>query len=193
MLLRKAAFHFHQRKERFFRADAMIEVFGRAIPGISNHAATELFLELLRDCVISPQGGELFSFFHHSLQEYFVGTELADDLTLKTIYGAVEDYFRTGSWWEEPLVFFAAIKRDISLLINNLHLHGGDAGNKTRVRRLLDRWLQVADLTPVADLNPRSTVAEVLGEMDVGGLRARWTKIAQLFYATDKSMKIELL
>jgi hypothetical protein len=160
-----------------------IEKTVSAGPNITLHIADSFFHELLRDCLLSPTGGEKYMFFHFSIQEYLVGLDLAEDYGPARLHRALEDYFRGGSWWEEVLVFWGGIERDVSALVTEMNDHipiGGKEDAKRKVHRLIERWLEIADDTRWAEVNPRGVVAVVLGELSVASLSERWRKLATL-------------
>jgi hypothetical protein len=182
-LLRKLAYYCHSRNERTFRRTDVITALLNSVSGISSDIASGFHDDLLRDCLLVPVGSGRYAFFHLSVQEYLTGLELAQDLTLGRVGSALENYFRLGTWWEEPLVFLAAIRRDVTILINELDkrlVRPRAEETRARTKNLVERWLGVADMTNLAGLNPRGVVAEVLGELDVGGFKARWQKMAEI-------------
>ncbi len=64
------------------------------------------------------------------------------------------------------LIFYASIKRDVSGLIPELHLHMPRSDLRAqRLARLLQRWLDVADYTSVSELSATGSVGEVLATM----------------------------
>jgi hypothetical protein len=184
----RIAYHLHQRRDRSFHRRTIVDVVMQTVPTITSEAAESYFDDLLRDCVVISVGSDNFAFFHLSMQEYLAALALNEDLTLHRVNLALEDYFRADGWWEEPLVFLAAMRRDASSLINELHRHvvqGNRERAHARLRHLIERWLQVADMTNIEDLKPSGSVAEVLGVLDLGGKRDRWMKIAQIQRASD--------
>jgi hypothetical protein len=115
-----------------------------------------------------------------SIQEYLAASELAQDLNQKRLWLAIEEYFRSG-WWEEVIVFVAGIKRDISPLINELHLHlVGPSGATPQLVRLVERMLAVADFTHLENVQPRGSVATAFAELEHGGSADYWRTLAQL-------------
>jgi hypothetical protein len=104
--------------------------------------------ELVRDCVLIPVSKDIYKFFHLSLHEYLAGRDLCRDISPERVDSAIVEYFRTdGDWWEEVLVFYAGIKRDIGVLIGQ-RLYNDLSGNShTLLVRLLRRWKTTADLT----------------------------------------------
>jgi len=96
--------------------------------------------EYLRDSLVIEQPGGQLGFFHFSIHEYLAAASLAGQVALRQLWNAVAEYFRDG-WWEEVLVFYAGIKRDVAPLITDLHRHmtpGTWPGSK-RLRRQLSR------------------------------------------------------
>jgi len=181
-ILRKLAYKFHRQGKRTFTYEALLREVVQVGPHTSETLANRYVEDLLNDCLLCPISGDLFMFFHLSIQEYLVGLELAEDTTLSRLFGALEDYFRLGAWWEEPLVFWAGIRRDISLVVNQMndHIPMNRDEARVKVRHLIERWMDVADLTAWEKLNPRGIVAETLGEMSVAGRRELWMKLARL-------------
>jgi hypothetical protein len=182
-ILRKVAFAFHKNGQRSFTLTEFIEKTTNAGPNIALHIADRFFHELLRDCLISPTGGEKYTFFHFSIQEYLAGLELAEDYGPAQLHRALEEYFRGGTWWEEVLVFWGGIKRDVSTLVTEMNDHIATSNKeeaKRKVHRLIERWLEIADLTHWAEVNPRGVVALVLAELSVASLSERWLKLSTL-------------
>jgi predicted NACHT family NTPase len=182
-ILRKVAFTFHKNGQRSFTLVEFIERVVDAVPDVTLDTADRFTHELLRDCLLCPTGGGRFTFFHFSIQEYLVALELAEDYSPARIHRAVEDHFRGGSWWEETLVFWGGIKRDVSSLVTEMNDHIPTSNRdeaKAKVRRLIERWLEVADLTRWALVNPRGVVALVLAELSVASLSERWLKLATI-------------
>jgi len=126
-------------------------------------AGAELFDEFLMDSLIVPVSGTEYAFFHFSMQEYLAAWSLTKDHGLKRVWSAVEDYFLTG-WWEEVLVFYAGSKRDATPLFDDLHMHLTEetSDRETRLRRLVERWLEVGDLTRLVSINAKGPVANAI-------------------------------
>jgi hypothetical protein len=182
-ILRKVAFAFHKNGQRSFTITEFIEKTTNAGPDIALHIADHFFHELLRDCLLSPTGGEKYTFFHFSIQEYLAGLELAEDYGPNQLHRALEEYFRGGTWWEEVLVFWGGIKRDVSTLVTEMNDHIATSNKeeaKRKVHRLIERWLEIADLTRWAEVNPRGVVALVLAELSVASLSERWLKLSTI-------------
>ncbi len=182
-VLQKVAYLLYSREQRAFTKDTFIDLARTAIPGkpLGFETALELFNSLLHDCMLIPLSPDTYGFFHLSIQEYLVAEDLASDVDAARVWRAVEEYFRRGGWWEEVLVFYAGIKRDVSFLINSLHQHlilsVARASNNPGLLNLVKRWVEVADLMNPADLNPQGTVAGAFANLNVAGDSERWNKL----------------
>jgi Restriction endonuclease len=171
-LLARAALDLYSRRRRSFSREEFIRSFAQYLPGELEAAfsTAEVSLdELLRDSLIVQQSGGLLSFFHFSVHEYLTALSLTSQVSTSGIWAAVTEYFRDG-WWEEVLIFYAGIKRDVGPLINELHRHltAGTGAQSERLHRLLIRWLTVADFTSMQQLRPTGSVATVLLQIDPG-------------------------
>jgi ribosomal protein S15P/S13E len=173
-ILRKAAFVFYNEQQRTFTMEQFIDLcaseyrrFGETEPEWRVY-----FDDLVSDCLIVPMINNRYAFFHFSIHEYLVALELSNEIGTTKAFMAIDKFFRSNGWWEEVLVFYAAIKRDVTPLIESLHLHLTAKmvreGNSNSLVRLLRRWFEVADLTPIHELNPRGTVASELSHMVTG-------------------------
>jgi len=159
-----------------------------ATPWMTESIADAFVDELIRDCMLIGSTGDQLAFFHLSVQEYLVAVDLSAELGLHRVWAAVWEYFATGRW-EEPLVFFAAMKRDVELLIRELSRHAdGVPESDQRLQNLLRRWLEAGDFTDVGALNPRGNVARALLLLDIDGDKDRWRRSASLsnYSASDR-------
>ena len=184
-ILRHAALVLYARKQSSFGMEEVVglcEAECRRFRGITVDWRG-YFDRLAGDCLLVPAGEGSFAFCHDALQEYLVAQELVSEIGAASVTRAIEEYFRSGGWWEEVLILYAAMKRNVLPLIDDLHRHlaGGitRAGVPGLLLRLLRRWLEVADLTPLGELNPRGSVARALSQLgppgvDVERLRAVW-------------------
>lgn len=170
-ILERAALDLYARRQRTFSRRDFVSAYAAHVPSslvVEPYAvADESLEEYLRDSLIIEQPGGQLGFFHFSIHEYLAAASLAGQVALRPVWNAVAEYFRDG-WWEEVLVFYAGIKRDIGPLISELHRHmtpDTSIGSK-RLRRLLSRWLSVADFTDLSTLRPGGSVAHVLVELD---------------------------
>jgi hypothetical protein len=82
---------------------------------------------------------------------------LTDPLSREISASGVWTAIHKTGWWEEVLVFYAAIKRDISYLLNDLAFFTEQHDADGRRRRLVERWLEVADLTDYSTVNAAGT------------------------------------
>ena len=83
------------------------------------------------------------------------------------VWLAVEEYFSSKGWWEDVLVFYGAIKQDISALMPELHRHLAQSDTVAKqelLRRILSRWSEVAELHGEV-MNCRGAVRDVLTEL----------------------------
>jgi hypothetical protein len=181
--VQRVSLDLYTRRSRGFQKAEFVAVASRYLPASETQLriAENLFDELLRDCVLVPLSHEEYGFFHFSVQEYLAAAELAADVNWKRLWSAVEEYFRSG-WWEEVIVFYAGLKRDVAPLINELYLHvtGPLDGPRQDLVVLVDRWLKVGDFTRLEDLNPKGSVAQALAVLKVGGSGDYWAKLADL-------------
>lgn len=183
-ILRRVAYSLYAMRKRAFTKDEFIALCLSAIPtrSINREVALHLFDDLIRDCILIPLSRDEFGFYHFSIQEYLAAEELSQDIDSDRVLRAVEEYFRSG-WWEETLVFYAGIKRDVKTLIDALHKYltpkivAGSMPSDSLIR-LLTRWLDVADFTKPEDLNPRGTVARALSKLNIGGGKIPWDRFA---------------
>jgi hypothetical protein len=182
-ILCKLAYEFHRLRRRRMPRQAVMELVIEVLPDVSALVVSAYLDDLVKDCILLPVAEGALAFFHLSIQEYLVALDLASDMNMTRIEGAIQEYFRVGEWWEEPLVFLAAVKRDATVFIDDLHRNvatSDESEAARKIRRLVGRWLQVAELTRPDRLNPRGQVAKEFAAMDLAGLRERWRKISQI-------------
>jgi hypothetical protein len=181
--LEKISFGLYARGHRFFGIEQFVEEFEKVWvgEGESIQTAVRFFGELVRDCVIVPESRDIFGFFHLSMQEYLAAKELASDVDSRRVVKAVRDFCRKDGWWEEVLVFYAALKGDIAVLLEDLHEKGVPLMREGRVDRsfirLLERMLAEAPFTDPMKTKARGGVAAALAAMDFGGRRRSWRRM----------------
>lgn len=185
-MLQRVAYRLYHDKQRVFTQERFVDLCGNEYRrfGTRAHDWAGYFADLVSDCLVVPMGRSKYAFFHFSIHEYLTAVEMTNEVGTTLVTLAIEEYFRSEGWWEEALVFYAGIKRDVATLINDLNRHLASRNIKHAptqlLKRLLRRWLDVADLTAVAELNPRGSVAEALAEIDAAGLHKRWRTLATL-------------
>lgn len=179
LLLRKLAFKFHRLGKRAFsQRDFLGQLLQLKVePCVNVESAARLFHEFLRDCLIAPLGRDSFGFFHFSIQEYMAASDMAEEIYPNKVTHALKEYLGTqGEWWEEPLVFYAGIKRNVAYLVNEMknYITGRNERQRRLVERLIRRWFEVADFTRLDDLNPKGLVAEVMAELNILEAGSQW-------------------
>ncbi len=186
-IIRRVAYSLYLMRKRSFTKNEFVALAIDAMSGrcISQQTALDFFEDLIRDCILIPLSMYEFGFFHFSIQEFLAAEDLAQDINPDRVVCAIQEYFRSDGWWEETLVFYAGIKRDVTVLINDLHKNltakivTSDVPNDT-LARLLIRWLDVADFTKIDRLNPRGTVAMTLSKLDIGDGAILWEKYGRI-------------
>ena len=159
MLLEQTSFALYEKRKRAFSRQEFISICSKSSPakqvGLDQDVIGRFFDELLRDCLIVALSTTTYGFFHFSIQEFLAARDLNRDIGSDRVNTAIVEYFRSEDyWWEEVLVFYAGLKRDVTPLLKSLHQNLTDAvhANHPALRRLIQRWLEVAELT---DTNPR--------------------------------------
>lgn len=173
-LVERAAFSLYDQRRSSFTRNDFAQTCLRGAPAGSFEPGDieKLTDELITDCLLTPVSISEYKFFHFSVHEYFAAKELSRDISTDRLQGILIEYFRSnGSWWEEVLVFYAGIKRDVTALVANI-LGGSLAGETEKTNpllmRLLKRMLAAADLTSLAGVKIRgSSVQKALDEMRV--------------------------
>jgi hypothetical protein len=169
-ILSRLALDLYSRRRRTFSRQEFISTAAGWMPGYISapyDIAEAVLNELTRDSLIVEQPGGQLAFFHFSIHEYLAAAALAGQVSLEPVWRAVTEYFRDG-WWEEVLVFYAGIKRDVAALLPDLHRHltSSTYAHTDHLWRILDRWLAVADFTDPQTVKASGSVARVLHELD---------------------------
>ena len=106
-LLRKIALHFHQRGQRDFPREELLQVitpFMREM-AVSQEAIEAVLAELVSEQgLLREQGEGLYGFAHISLQEYFTAEAIAENQQYGVI-GAILDQ----PWWQEVVILLAGL------------------------------------------------------------------------------------
>jgi predicted NACHT family NTPase len=170
MVLGRTALELYGRRRRTFSQQDFVQAYAVQLPsGMPNtfEAAESSLDELVRDSLLVEQPGGQLAFFHFSIHEYLAAKALAGQVSLQRFWSAVGDYFRDG-WWEEVLVFYAGIKRDITPVISELHRHliPSTSFHSDNLVNLLSRWLIVADFTDMSRIRPSGSVVGALLTVD---------------------------
>jgi hypothetical protein len=163
-------------KEEFVEATVSTQI----IKPFPVDLAVRYFANLERDCVIVPLTKQSYGFFHFSIQEYLAASDLCDDIYPDRVFTALQEFLREEGWWEEVLVFYAGIKRDITGILVELSNKSGlaNSGLDPNFQRLLRRMLSAADFTDTKSITPRGTIAAAFAQLNVGGERERWQNLA---------------
>jgi hypothetical protein len=152
-LVERTAFVLYEKRKSSFTRHEFCQacLSGVPIAHFPPNVVEQLLGEIITDCLLTPASSEEYRFFHFSIHEYLAAKELARDITPVRLQRVLIEYFRSaGSWWEEVLVFYAGIKRDITAMVADLLFEtlAGPADQTARLTlRLLRRMLAAADLT----------------------------------------------
>jgi hypothetical protein len=123
----------HESHLRDVDMDSALQVFAASL-GVRGYRIE--FQELIDDLVkiagvlIRLPSGEL-TFGHLTYQEHLVGDHLAEASSPKDIASLLGD-----PWWEEPLMFWASRREDITSLIEYCETRGMTNSNVKQLRRL---------------------------------------------------------
>lgn len=183
-VLRKVAFRLYYNNRRSFTRDEFFESLAVSNPSkpFTVDASLGFLADLVRDCIIVPLGRESFGFFHFSMQEYLAAEELRDDVYPDRVFSAIAEFSRTG-WWEEVLVFYAGLKRDMKDLIEEMHSKSIAVYDGNRISpsflRLMGRMLDAANFTDLNVIQPRSFIAATFAELNINGEREKWRRLAR--------------
>jgi hypothetical protein len=124
-----------EHRTKFVTRDHASRVFTDSL-GRRGHAIgfEQMMTELVRVCgVLIEQSNQLFGFGHLSFQEHLVGEALFENkCTPAQIYDRLDD-----AWWEEPLMFFAAVKEDLTDLIDYCEQHGTTAAYAGQLKKMM--------------------------------------------------------
>ncbi len=186
MVVKKAAYKLYSMRKRSFTKEEFVEaiIASQVKQPFEVDLAVRHFADLLRDCVIVPLTRSSFGFFHLSIQEYLAAAELADDIYPDRVFGAIQEFLGPSGWWEEVIVFYAGIKRNVGDILTGLSNKSGVAnrGLNPNFQRLLRRMLSAADLTDHKTIVARGSIAAAFAELKVGGEDAHWRDMIGLIY-----------
>jgi hypothetical protein len=125
----------HKHRTKFVTRDHALQVFTDSL-GRRGHAIgfEQMMAELVRvSGVLIGLSNQLFGFGHLSFQEHLVGEALFENNCPPVeIYALLND-----AWWEEPLVFYAAIKEDLTDLIDYCEQHGTTAAYAGQLKKMM--------------------------------------------------------
>jgi NACHT domain-containing protein len=181
-VLERTAYGLYALGRRYFSKEEFVDVLIAAYPrgGAPLDLGLMFFADVVRDCIIVPAGQGQFGFLHYSVQEYLAALELARDVDLTRVFQILRAFLEQRRW-EEVLVFYAGIKRDIAPFLTSIHECEGEFFENTGQPRpdfvrLIRRMLEAADFTKTEALSVRGAVAAAFAEIGVGGLKERWLK-----------------
>lgn len=195
-VLKKAAYDLYRLRKRSFTREDFIDsiLSARSSEPFTVDFAIRLFSGFERDCVLVPLATNQYSFFHFSIQEYLAACELSDSMTLERPYEAVRQFFENDAWWEEVLVFYAAIKRETTAFFEHLHEISIPPNSpfgrlSDDYLRLISRMIEVADFTDLKLIQPQKRTAEAFARLRINDEEERWLRLSrlqkQVFHGTD--------
>src|SRR3989440_2811828 len=122
-LLKVIAWHFHQKKQRYFTQHDLLKVIAEFLPAINLPA--ERNHDILQEIeseqgVLQEQAAGWHGFLHVTLQEYFAAAYINDQVEAQCIAPAELLRHRADSWWEEVLLLYMEITPDASLFLQQL-------------------------------------------------------------------------
>ena len=175
-VLERTAYGLYERGLRYFSRDECVDVIVSSYPLTdgSLELGLILFADLVRDCILVPGGQGQFGFLHYSIQEYLAARELSRDVNLERVLRAMREFSAKGRW-EEVLVFYAGIKRDIGPLLTCAEFPSALGGSDWP--RLMERMLKVADFTRPETLEVHGTLARMFEALEIGGMREHWRRL----------------
>jgi hypothetical protein len=147
-VLSRAAFDLFNPDGRFTRADLERAVANALPVGLAQRAGG-FCDELLRSTLIEPVESTL-RFLHLSVHEFLAARYLAFGCLDTTQLWRLMRRFDASGFGEEVLVFFASLRRDVGPLVDQLVTMDWQR-DRSRKRRLIRRWMDVADLTKVSE------------------------------------------
>ena len=119
-LLRKIALYFHQRGQRDFPRDELLQVINPFVRELKfDREATEALLAELasEQGLLREQGEGLYGFAHISLQEFFTAEAIAENQHYETLTALFDQ-----AWWQEVIILLAGLgdaERLLQLLLNS--------------------------------------------------------------------------
>lgn len=150
-ILGGAAWELYRTRRVEFNEEELANASRAWWPASLSGTPAELVDELLMDGLIVPHGDGL-KFFHLSVQEFLAAQHLTRRITASDVWDAIREYQQTG-WWEEVLVFYGGLIRDVSYLLNDYSYF--NPATTARTGHLIRRWAAVADLTENDGLRPQ--------------------------------------
>lgn len=106
-LLRKIALHFHQRGQRDFPRDELLQVINPFLRELKfgQEATGPILAELVSEQgLLREQGDGLYGFAHISLQEYFVAEAIAENQHYDMLAGVLDQL-----WWQEVIILLTGL------------------------------------------------------------------------------------
>src|SRR6266568_2938133 len=117
-LLKVIAWHFHEKRQRFFTEHDLLQVIAEFLPAINVPAArnNDILQEIESELgVLKEQAMGWYGFLHLTLQEYFAAECIIDHQKYEELLR-----HRADPWWEEVLLFYMGITPDASLFLQQL-------------------------------------------------------------------------
>jgi hypothetical protein len=180
VVLERSAYGLYERGQRYFSKEECVDLLISRYPlgPIPLDLGLMLFVDLVRDCIIVPAGQGQFGFLHYSVHEYLAALDIANDAGLERAFSALGEFANRGRW-EEVLVFYAGIKRDVGPFLKSAHSHLGRSlgefgSRRADLVRLIHRMLMAADFTRAERLPVKGAIAGIFAELAVGGLVDHW-------------------
>lgn len=174
-LLARVAYQLYADKRRSFERSEFLDICRRSAPTetLREGAVEEVWQALIDSCVIvSLPGSDTYTFVHLSIHEYLAAVQLTQMIGYWHLTSALEEYAKSG-WWEEVLVFFAGIRRDMTEPLGHLGtLLEGRTTEWEPYASLVRRWRDVADFTQPHEIAPRPALTALLhssGWVGTGG------------------------
>jgi predicted NACHT family NTPase len=187
VVLQRTAYALYDRGRRFFSKEEFVDVLVSCYP--LGDFGLMIFTDLVRDCILVPAGQSQFGFLHYSMQEYLAAMEVCSDSDLKRALKSLEEFDSTGKW-EEVLVFYAGIRRDIGAFLLSAHRYlptrYDQLDHQSPLVRLVDRMLIVADFTQADRLEVGGRIASVFALLKVGGRVESWRERARFISDRDR-------
>src|SRR5437588_9532247 len=117
-LLKVIAWHFHQKKQRYFTEHDLLQVIAEFLPAINLPAErnNDILQEIESEQgVLKEQATGWHGFLHLTLQEYFAAEYINDHQKYTELLR-----HRADSWWEEVLLLCMGIAPDASLFLQEV-------------------------------------------------------------------------
>jgi hypothetical protein len=118
--LMELAFHLHKQKSRTATTKIMKEVFEKSLGQYGYKVEYDDFIKdlVVNNGILFKEINSSFSFGHLSFQEHLVGIYIYEKFAITNIVKHL-----TIDWWKEPMLFYAAYKKDITELIDFVITH----------------------------------------------------------------------